>query len=359
MKRPDYLTLLLVTIVATLIWLVAEANTRKEIVLEARVAFTVADAENYIVEPDHVGVRLTVSGSKQAVGELEKVLKEKVSLALPAKNGTVTISNINKRLEQLPDVANAGAKLLKANPEQVKVDITELVDVKAAVQQRMPEGALVQDPIVSPTEATITLPRNEADQLPDDITLEAVVDSDAIQHLEPGVLHTVNSTIRLPEPYAMLKNVTVSPADARVSFRLVSRRRSVTLDKVYVQVLANPSIADAFRISLPEPVLRNVEVMASIDFADQLEPGPSGEPAAARVVAVLPLTNLELEQGVAEKQVAEFLVLLADGTGREVDATVAGTSHPIIQLVVTPVSPEPAPATPAPTPAPAPATPGT
>ena len=357
MKRPDYLTLLLVTIVATLIWLVAEANTRKEIVLEARVAFTVADAENYIVEPDHVGVRLTISGSKQAVGELETVLKETLSLALPAKNGSVTISDINDRLEQLPDVANTGAQLLKANPTQIKVEITELVDVKAAVQQRMPEGSLVQDPVVSPTEATITLPRNEADQLPDDLTLEAIVDSDAIQHLEPGVLHTVNSTIRLPEPYASLKNVTMSPADARVSFRLVSRRRSITLDKVYVQVLANPSIADAFRISLPDPVLRNVDVMASIEFADQLEPGPNGEPAVARVVAVLPLTNLELEQGVSEKQVADFLVLLSDGTGREVDATVSGTSHPTVQLVVTPVAPTEPTAAPSPAPAPA-ATPG-
>lgn len=349
MKRPDYLTLLLVTIVATLIWLVAEANTPKnEIVLEASVAFTVADAENYIVAPDHVGVRLTVSGTKQAVDELENALKQKMSLTLPAKNGTVVIRDIKERLEQLPDFSTSGARLLNANPEMIEVDITELVEVSATVQQRMPEGSLVQDPVVSPKEATITLPRSEADTLPDDLMLEAVVASDAIQHLEPGVLHTVNSTIRLPESYASLENVTISPADARVSFRLVSRRRSVTLDKVYVQVLANPSIADAFRISLPEPVLRNVEVMASIEFADQLEPGPNGEPATARVVAVLPLTNLELEQGVAEKQVAEFMVLLSDGTGREVNATVAGSSHPTIQLVVTPVAVEP--------PAPAPST---
>ena len=356
MKRPDYLTLLLVTIVAMLIWLVAEANTPKnEIVFEASVAFTVADAENYIVEPDHVGVRLTVSGTKQAVDELENALKKKMSLALPAKNGTVTIRNIKERLEQLSDFSNSGATLLNANPEQIKVDITELVDVNAAVQQRMPEGSLVQDPVVSPKEATITLPRNEADRLPDDLTLEAVVDPDAIQHLEPGVLHTVNSTIRLPEPYASLKNVTVSPADARVSFRLVSRHRSVTIDKVYVQVLANPSIAEAFRIALPEPVLRNVNVMASIEFADQLEPGPNGEPAAARVVAILPLTNLELEQGASEKPVAEFMVLLPDGTGREVDATVAGSAHPMIKLVVDPVVAEPAaspPASPADNPAP-------
>ena len=80
-------------------------------------------------------------------------------------------------------------------------------------------------------------------------------------------------------------------------------------------------------------------------------------PAVARVVAVLPLTNLELEQGVSEKQVADFLVLLSDGTGREVDATVSGSSHPTVQLVVTPVVPTEPTAAPSPAPAPA-ASPG-
>jgi hypothetical protein len=111
------------------------------------------------------------------------------------------------------------------------------------------------------------------------------------------------------------------------------------MDKVYVQVLANPSISDAFRVSLPEPVLRNVEVMVSIELAEQLEPGPDGAAPTARVVAVLPLTNLELEQGLTEKQIAEFLFLLADGTGQNIDASVSGDSHPMIQLTVEPAQP--------------------
>jgi hypothetical protein len=339
MKRPDYLTLLLVSIVALLIWLVAEENTREVSTIGARVNFMVADADKYIVDPDHVAVKLTVRGSKQSVKALEKVLQDAIGLSLPARGGMIKINDLGERLENIPAIAKTGARLQAAEPDRIDINVTELVALKAVVRERMPEGSLVQDPVVSIKEATVTLPRAEADTLPEDLTLEAWVDPRAIQHLEPGVLHTVNTTIRLPEQFASMKNVAITPADARVSFRLVSRHRSITMDKVYVQVLANPSISDAFRVSLPEPVLRNVEVMVSIELAEQLEPGPDGAAPTARVVAVLPLTNLELEQGLTEKQIAEFLFLLADGTGQNIDASVSGDSHPMIQLTVEPAQP--------------------
>ncbi|MCH2148119.1 MAG: hypothetical protein MK095_01655 [Phycisphaerales bacterium] len=334
MKRPDYLTLLLVSIVALLIWLVAEENTSEDSTINATIVFTVADSDQYIVKPDRVAVELSVSGSKQAVNGLKTVVQDALPLSLPARNGIIKIDDLKERLEGIPAIAKTGTRLQNVTPDRVDINVTELVTLKAAVRERMPEGSLVQDPVVSTKEATVTLPREEADKLPEDLTLEAWVDPRSIQHLEPGVLHTVNTAIRMPEEFASMKNVTISPVDARVSFRLVSRHRSITMDKVYVQVLANPSIADAFRVTLPDPVLRNVEVMASIEFAEQLESGSDGSGPTARVVAVLPLTNLELEQGLTEKKIAEFLVLLADGTGQNVDASVDGDAHPMVQLSV-------------------------
>ena len=157
--------------------------------------------------------------------------------------------------------------------------------------------------MVSPEKATITLPKDEAARLPENPTLEAVVDAREIQHLEPGVLHTINGSLRLPEEFSDLANVQIDPATARVSFRLVARNRSITLDKVYLQILVNPDVMTSFKVTLPDSLLRSVQVEASTALAEQLE---SSDGPSPRVVAIVPLSNLELEQGIKSKPVAYF-----------------------------------------------------
>jgi hypothetical protein len=165
-----------------------------------------------------------------------------------------------------------------------------------------------------------------------------VVNPKDVQNLEPGVLHTVNGTLQPPSDLGPLDIVRIEPATARVSFRLVSTKKSLTLDKVYVQVLVSPDITKSFEIKLAESLLRSVQVEASTELAERLEAGTTGEAPGTRVVAVIPLTNLELERGIESKQVAYFMALLPDGTGEEVTASVNGNEHPEIELQVTKIT---------------------
>ena len=343
MKRLDFPTLILVTIVTLLIWLLAEDLTRQESTLRsAGVAFAVADPDRFAVEPDRVEVTLSVGGSNRSVSTLREIVEnETLTIGLDTKEGIVSIDDLAKRLNELPTVSKTGVKILSVQSPTRTIKITELAEITAPVRPRLPEGSLVQDPVVSQKEARIILPRREAAKLPENLTLEAVVDPKDMQHLEPGDAKTVDAIIKLPEEYASMQDVSIIPADARVSFRLVSRYSSVDLDKVYVQLLINAATADAFKITLLEPVLRNVQVETSTELAAQLAPGPNGEPPAARVVAVLPLSNLELEQGVESKPVAYFMAQLPDGTGQEVTASVDGEAHPLIQISVEAAAPPP------------------
>ncbi len=140
MKRPDYLTLLLVSIVALLIWLVAEENTSEDSTINATIAFTVADSDQYIVTPDRAAVELSVSGSKQAVNALKTVVQDALPLSLPARNGMIKIDDLKERLEGIPAIAKTGTRLQNVTPDRVDINVTELVTLKAAVRERMPEA---------------------------------------------------------------------------------------------------------------------------------------------------------------------------------------------------------------------------
>lgn len=331
-RRPDFATLILVTIVAMLIWLVAEDYTSEDVALQTRLDFTATNAKHYVVQPAYTEVTLQLGGPKRAINKMQALLQsETLSINSPAQNGTHTFEDLAMLIQALPEVRETGASIDSVDPSNFQVHITELATVDAVVRARMPEGALVQDSVVSPEKATITLPKDEAARLPESPTLEAVVDAKEIQHLEPGVLHTINGSLRLPEEFSNLANVQIEPATARVSFRLVARNRSITLDKVYLQILVNPDVMTSFKVTLPDSLLRSVQVEASTALAEQLENGDGPGP---RVVAIVPLSNLELEQGIKSKPVAYFLALSPDGTGEAVTASVDGNAHPDIELQI-------------------------
>ncbi len=329
-RRTDILSLVLVSIVALLIWLVAEDYTSEDTSIQTRLDFTPTNTRHYVVEPAYTEVTLQLGGPNRAITKMRALLQnESLAITSPAGNGPHTFEDLAAQIRALPGVRETGVSIDGVEPSSFKVDITELVTVDAVVRARMPEGTLVQDSVVSPEQATITLPKDEAAKLPENPILEAVVDADDIQRLEPGILHTVNGSLQLPEGDETLSNVQIEPATARVSFRLVARNRSITLDKVYVQVLVNPEAMTSFKVTLPDSLLRSVQVEAGTELAQQLEAGDG-----TRVVAVVPLSSLELEQGIASKPVAYFLALSTDGTGEAVSASVDGNANPEIAIEI-------------------------
>ena len=329
-RRTDILSLVLVSIVALLIWLVAEDYTSEDTTIQTRLDFTPSNVRHYVVDPPYTEVTLQLGGTNRAINKMRTLLQnESMAITSPAGNGPHTFEDLAAQIRSIPGVRETGVSIDGVEPANFSIDITELVTVDAVVRASMPAGTLVQDSVVSPEQATITLPKDEADTLPENPILEAVVDAEDIQLLEPGILHTVNGSLQLPKGERTLSNVQIEPATARVSFRLVARNRSITLDKVYVQVLVNPEAMTSFEVKLPDAMLRSVEVEAGTELAERLEAGEG-----TRVVAVVPLSSLELEQGITSKPVAYFLALSADGTGEAVTATVDGNATPDIAIEI-------------------------
>ena len=329
-RRTDILSLILVSIVALLIWLVAEDYTSEDTTIQTRLDFTPTNSRHYVVDPPYTEVTLQLGGPNSAINKMRTLLQnESLAITSPAGNGAHTFEDLAAEIRSIPGVRETGVSIDAVEPTSFKIDITELVTVNAVVRASTPEGTLVQDSVVSPEQATITLPKNEADKLPENPVLEAVVDAEDIQRLEPGILHTVNGSLQLPKSDVPLSNVQIEPATARVSFRLVARNRSITLDKVYVQILVNPDAMTSFNVALPDALLRSVQVEAGTELAEQLESGDG-----TRVVAIVPLTSLELEQGITTKPVAYFLALSPDGTGAAVTASVEGNTAPEVAIEI-------------------------
>ena len=87
-RRPDFASMILVTIVALLIWLVAEDYTSEDVTLQTRLGVTATNAKHYVVQPSHTEVTLQLGGPKRAINKMRTLMQdETLSINSPARNG--------------------------------------------------------------------------------------------------------------------------------------------------------------------------------------------------------------------------------------------------------------------------------
>ena len=112
-QSKEFGTIVLVTIVTLLIWLLAAAKTRETATIPARLTFTVAgDAslDRFQVTPMQVPVNITVEGGALAVRDAGEALRRApLELQLPAAGGRVEVKELVTRLKENSAVRSAGA----------------------------------------------------------------------------------------------------------------------------------------------------------------------------------------------------------------------------------------------------------
>ena len=323
----DILTIIIVTVVTILIWLIAEVNTRETATMTATIEFTPPGKGEFLVMPKKINVELNAEGPPKVIQKLNRRIRDVIEFPISGQGGLQKIDDLPTALMELESIRTTGASILSADPNNTEVQVEELVTRTATVRALLPAGSTVENVQVN-QDIEVTLPATDAARLPQPLIVDAEIDQSVVEQLVPG-LHTIEETVRLPRDLGIFDSATFSPPKVEVTFRLVSRVKTIAVERVRVQINSAPEDFGEYLVKLPEQFLHDVQVEANEDIVAKLEK------AECQVFAVVYLSTSDKERGLERKPVAYFTVLCRDGTGEVVNATVDGEAHPEISLEIT------------------------
>ncbi|MBG81188.1 MAG: hypothetical protein CMJ39_10850 [Phycisphaerae bacterium] len=333
----DIMTLIIVTVVTVLIWMLAAARTRQSQVLSATIEFTVPGQGNFVLSPQQDIVDIEVEGPREAVNQMRTLLSgSPLPIPITAQQGSQSIDDLATAIANNEEIRRTGAEIVSVEPAIATVTVEKVVTRQASISVEIPSASSIEGVSVAEDSVEVTLPEQELNRLPEPLTVEAIVDRREVERLEPGIMHTVAGTVRFPPKFGNFESVTFAPPTVRVSFRLISRVRTLDLEQVRVQINSAAQDFGKYRVTLPDQFLRDVSIEAEADVIDRLEKGEG------QVVAVVYLSTNDKERQLETKPVAFFTALFPDGMGFPVKASINGEAHPEVELQITPLvdSPE-------------------
>jgi hypothetical protein len=305
---PISSSLIATTLIAALIWFVAEGQTLSEVPVELTVALAGQDKGDgaMIVRPvdgaglaDGVTVHLT--GSNSRVDALRDELGTRVLLTvgqeLPSTPGPHSI-DLRDALRELPMFRGSGVTISSVVPERLDIEVDRL---ETAMLTLRPEIGAELDTAstMEPSEVTLTGPASLVQRwlAEPDTSIPVRVNGDRLSGLTPGITHQITVPIELPP---MLKGqwaTRLTPPQTTVSLRLRSRTSSFTVRELPIRVLLPPEAFARWIVELPEQsaMLRDVVFTGPEASIERISNG------AARPGAVIELSLTELEQGVGSK----------------------------------------------------------
>ena len=317
----------IITVVAVLIWFWAAGETRMRNELNALVNFVVPDPERWVTNPTQRDIRIVIDGTHRSIDLAIKEAGEALAIELPARQQRLTLDLLDE-LRRNAVIEDTGVKIISVDPTTITIDIDEIIQSPAIVRSKF-VGAQTTEVKIFPPNVKISMPQSLRRTLAENISVEAFVNRDDIKDLEPGVLHTLDVPLRMPEGLGANPEVTVDPNIVEVSFKLVSQTYEHLLDRVRIQVAGPPQDFGQYDIELTPGVLNNVNIIASADLIAQIAA------KEAKVFAVIYLSANEKEQQISSKKISYFEAILPDGTGIPVQASVDGSNKmPEVQVVI-------------------------
>ncbi len=335
MNRRDNTTVaLFVTVLTIVIWLWAAGKTKYSSDVLVTLYLSPPVGSTSTISPKSTSVELTLSGSRTAVDAAKSACESGLHLTLSETDELLTLSDVSTRIAALDAFKDAGAKIDEANAKSdpFPLAIHTVVLVEAAVEVNVPNVTISGDVTLDPATVMLHIPKEIRKTLPEAITVNAVVSEIALQQLQPGIVHTRDAVIQLPEELES-KNVTTTPSRVAVTFKVQSSTKTHELAQVRVLIAGPPEDYAAFSVTLPRKFIPNVTIESDTEIISGVE---SGE---VKVFAVLRLASSDMEQRIAAKRITTFLAIMDDGTGHELTATVEDPALLDIELVIEPVSP--------------------
>ena len=332
-KKNDTIAILFVTIVTVVIWVWAAGQTKHESSVTTTLRFKPPEGSTSTVVPTFASITLTLSGPRSAVEKAQSVCEDGLDLTVVAADGEYELLELPAKISALNVIRNTGAEVASATPASFSLDVQTMDLVEATIDVDLPGVTISGDVIFDPATVTLRIPRAIRDELPEAITVTAVISDDAVKQLQPGVVHTRDASIRLPPPLDT-SDVTIEPSRVSVTFKIQSKTQKTVLPQVRVLIAGPAEDYAAYSITLPRTIVPNVTIEADTDLISGIESGD------VTVYAIVRLASRDVEQGLTAKQVTAFLAITEDGVGHVLEATVEDPALLEIELVIEPVQTE-------------------
>ncbi len=323
----------LVTGVALLIWFWAAAETREKGGATMLVRFDPSTSSAQVVSPRERDVTVELEGSRLAIQSARTLTTVTLTVGdeLPSRPGRHRV-DLAEALQRDEAIRDTGVGVLSADPSFIDVRIDDLVIVDAAIKEHLPGIEFDGDVTVTPSEATVSLPAELRERLGDNMAVEAQLLQTSLEGLEPGRAYSLPAKLNLRMP-PELKNdwaVVIKPPAATISFKVLSRIKSLVLPTVRVQLAGPPEDYDEYQVEVVDRAISDVTIRAENTLIQQIERGQ------ATIVALVHLSTREKERRIESKPVTCFMALLPDGRVSVIDAGVAGaTQAPVVRLKIT------------------------
>lgn len=307
-KKFDGRTMVLVSVVTLLVWLLAESRTVRLQIMDVSPRIeTGTDLETIVrAAPGHAwpeSVRLTLTGSTAGLDQVGRLLQGRVLLRVgfevPASPGVHEI-DLREVLRDSDMLTEAGVAVTEVNPNRVWVEVDDVRSGSLPVRVIEPEGVAFESnagPRATPGTLRVRGPASVLARLQG---AEGIVrlDPAAVARLRPGIAETLErQRVELPEDLDRWSTVFESEY-VDVSLTLRSRTQSLVLDAMPIQVMIAPGEIGRWRVTL----LPGAQDLVGIEVtgpSDQIERLRSREVVPTALIA---LTFDELERGVETKR---------------------------------------------------------
>ena len=173
----------------------------------------------------------------------------------------------------------------------------------------------------------LSIPKELRSQLPEVVTVQAVVSETVLSQLQPGSVHTRDAAIQLPDSLDS-RGINIEPNRVELSFKIQSKTDKATLPQVRVLIAGPAEDYAAYSVSLPVKIIPNVTIEADKDLIALITSGD------VTVFALVRLASRDMEQRIESKRVTSFMAMLEDGSGVQVKATVEDTASLDVALEI-------------------------
>ena len=337
-------TVVLVSFLAILIWLLAESRMIQSRVVELQIVLigNTQDPEHrFVVRPTpgedwSSSIDVELEGSLASLDQASRDLRGRIQLTvgddIPSRQGMHDL-DLRTLLRNLPSLRTNGVNIRTLSIDTARVQVDELITLELPVRVDLPQSvALDGPPRAIPQSVTIEGPAAIINTL-EGRELLASPDPVAIAALTPGRLETIPSVaISIPTnpELAPTSGITYpgwSPilTPPRVDVRLTIRSLTQTtiIDRLPIQVLLAPGEVGRWDVAL-DPGSEDLVSIQISGPSDALEAINNG---TATPSAVLSLSFQDLERSITSKQIQ----LLGLPAGVRV-----GTELPEVSFVITP-----------------------
>jgi len=306
-------TYALITLVAALVWLFAEAESLGEASLsEVSVRLTSASKDRLVTTPPEWRGRVSVDlrGSRQAIEEARISLVKGIRLTpgmtgVPDGSGTVDLLSA---ISSVPEIVDSGVEVISVTPIRTEITVRDLVTVEAPIRAELPGVRVAGSIDVTPTRARLRLPEDLHEALAGAIEIACVPEPEAIEALPESGPASLSGRLVMPPELRRAPGVEIlepQPPVARLEFAVFSTITTADIDIVPVQV-SMPSIeVNEWRVVLSS---ENAAISASITGPRSIIEEITDDSTGRRLVGILYLRSDELNIGITSKAISFGLI---------------------------------------------------